>query len=899
GCPVACEDNCLLEGVRTNGTLVGLRPARNAPYNHSPAAVDQPGLPDCPRQSGYMAARRSAAFGGSGTFQTIASTRVGQPLIRAREQRGGVDGFRAATWEEAYAAVAERWVEQWSNSGGVLVVEPRPQSGLVKELLFNRFSHQLHRLLGASSTVTKCSFTIKKSTSVVSSRVPFGSPDHGAGLHGLAELANGTAAALVGRADVSLARNVVLWGTNLPGTAPELWRAVLAMKAARGAQMRLFVVDPGPGPSAPGATRLAILPGSDRDLAIALMLRIVGNAGHAEAARQIPADPRFSDPASGIEPMLDPVVSNLDAFLTHVRTEGVPLLRVDGGRVVVDSLADRCLGAGASAAARARFQIAFDELSAAYIAGPTATILGGGPARQLDGEEQVQYLSALCLISGNVGLPGGGVAVAEDRQATFNTAAFGGAHNTRRPEDDTPEMGGAEAQETINLASMGADVPESMKVALWFDFDPLTGLPDPTAVEALLQRMQLNVQVTGVLDDSSRYADIILPLSDTLASYDLQLGPRSPWINLTQPIEPLAAEGPRPFARIGHELLAALRSKLLEDFEDDLEPVITENLMKRGPLLLSASRMRELAAFFTDANRIPNLLRDRLPSDEVANIHTQLRTWYTEIHGGQPTADTDAEATVTDPARFFNRVQVDWIVEVLLARYGERGAVQVLYNLLQRGAALDPGRFGAPRFTTFPDGEAAHAAARVRTTPFADLKGAAGFAPERPVYRNGVRAMDNGATGRAAYPMRLVIAESPEYSSQAIPLTAQIEAGRIRLPTVFVNPDSPSLAGRFGGPLADGAEVAVVGNVSYIAGQRFETVIARAAVRADATMARETLWMQPGWHSLGRGGQRVARGIHSEEGESPAMFDNLVRLEPANYTPAANAADRGTPPPKR
>ena len=65
--------------------------------------------------------------------------------------------------------MAERWVAQWGESGGVLVVEPRPRSGLVKELLFNRFSHQLHRLLGASTTVTKCSFTIKKSTSVVSS----------------------------------------------------------------------------------------------------------------------------------------------------------------------------------------------------------------------------------------------------------------------------------------------------------------------------------------------------------------------------------------------------------------------------------------------------------------------------------------------------------------------------------------------------------------------------------------------------------------------------------------------------------------------------------------------------------------------------------------------------------
>jgi hypothetical protein len=93
--------------------------------------------------------------------------------------------------------------------------------------------------------------------------------------------------------------------------------------------------------------------------------------------------------------------------------------------------------------------------------------------------------------------------------------------------------------------------------------------------------------------------------------------------------------------------------------------------------------------------------------------------------------------------------------------------------------------------------------------------------------------------------------------------------------------------------------VAIVGNVSYAAGQRFETVIAKAEVRADPLMAPETLWMLPGWHGLDRGGQRVVRGIHSEEGETPATFDNLVRLEEENFAPAANAADRSTPPAKR
>jgi subtilisin family serine protease len=898
GCPVACEDNCLLEGVLANGALVALRPRRDAPYNRAPVSPDATPLAECAKQAGYMSARTGPAFAGGGTFQTLASPRVDRPLLRDRTQRGGLEGFRAVTWEEAYRAVADRWVAQWGESGGVLVVEPRPRSGLIKELLFNRFSHQLHRLLGASTTVTKCSFTIKKSVSVASSRVPFGAASGGAVEHGLRELWNGTPAVLVGRGDLSLARYVVLWGANLPGNAPELWATLRSLVEARGRELQVLVVDPGQQDLPSFARRISILPGSDRDLALALMLRIVGNPAHAEAIRQIPEDPRFADAARGLLPMLTPLGANLTGFIAHVRAEAATHLRVDAGRVLPSLVADRCVGPAATPAALSRLASDLDALYEAYMTGPAATLIGDGPARHVEGEENVQYIASLAFLSGNIGRPGGGVAYPEDREATFNPQPFAGSHNTMRPEADR-ELGSEEDRERINLASVGPDSPDTTKIALWFDLDLLTGLPDAAAVEGLLQRTQLNVQVVGRLNDSSRYADIILPLGDSLVSYDLQLGPRSPWINLTQPIEAPGNDGPRPFARLAYELFAALRSKLVDEFEDDLKPVINEDLMKRGPLLLSNTRMQELSALFTDANRIPNLLRDRLPSDEVANVHTQLRNWYAGVHGGQPTADTAAQATFADPVRFFNRVQVDWIIEVLLARYTEREAVMVLYNLVQRGTVVDPARFGPTGLSILPDGQAAFAANVALSTGFADLKGAAGFAPERAPYRTAVRAVDGGATGRGVYPMRLVIAESPEYSSQAIPLTAQIEGGLIRLPTVFVNPDSPSLAGRFGGPLADGAEVAVVGNVSYVAGQRFETVIGRALVRTDATMARETLWMRPGWHGLGRGGQRVARGVHSEEGESPALSDNLVRLEPAGYTPTANAADRGAPPPKR
>jgi anaerobic selenocysteine-containing dehydrogenase len=475
---------------------------------------------------------------------------------------------------------------------------------------------------------------VKKPVAVTGSRVPFGTLTRGPAERGLRELFNDTAPVLVGRCDLSLARNIVLWGANPAANARDLWRAIEARRDRVGDEVRVFAIDPGLQQLPAYVRRIGLLPGSDRHLALALMLRIVGNPGHADANRQIPEDARFANADRGFRAFLDPLGANLSDFVDHIRTEAATYLRLDGGATVPDdTLIARCLLPTATPVELARFRADLDALFEAFLAGPTTVLLGTGPGRHLDGEENVQYVAALAFLSGNVGRVGGGVAFAEDRHAAFNPSSFASSHDTIRP-GNNPLFGNEEARERINLASLGADAPEATKVLLWFDLDPLTHLPDAAAVEGLLQRTQFNLQVTGALDDSSRFADVILPLGDSLNSYDLQVAGRSPWINLTQPIESRSNNGPRPLPRILHELFAAIRAKLVEEFESDLKPTINENQYRRGPLLLAPTRRTELSAFFTDANRIPDLLRDRLPGDEVANVRTQLRDWYAGVHGG-------------------------------------------------------------------------------------------------------------------------------------------------------------------------------------------------------------------------------------------------------------------------
>jgi anaerobic selenocysteine-containing dehydrogenase/subtilisin family serine protease len=907
GCPIACEDNCLLEGVRTGANLTDLRPARQAPYNRSPDKQGGDPLPDCPRLQGYLERYHSATpftGGEQASFQTLTSVRLSQPLIRDREQRNGLNQFRAVAWDEVYTTLAERLVEQWSSTGAVVVLEGRSDAGLVREILFNRFVHHLHRLLAANNQVSKCSFSTKRKVTVLSSRVPFGGTAASGVYKGLQEFFKGNPPGLHGRADLSLSQTIVVWGANLPANAQALWRTIAALHDARGTVLKVFVIDPGLQELPGFVHRITLAPGSDRHLALALLLRLVGNPAHAQANRQIPPNPRFADAARGLKQFLDPLGAHLDDFITHVRTAAATYLQVNAGAIDLDAdLTNQCIP-HATAAERSRFLGDFQALLDAYLSGATATLLGTGASRYVDGEEQIQYIAALAFLTGNLGVAGGGISFGEDRQLAWNSHQpatiahpnpFAAAHDSRRPQSN-PELGTVEEQEELNLAALAADAPDNTKVLLWFDQDPLTHLPDALAVQGLLERTQLNIQVTSALDDSSRYADIILPLGDTLISWDLQMGQRSPWINLTQPLKTPDETGARPLARILHELFKAVRDKLLDRFHRDLKPTIDESLYQVGPLLLSRSRRQDLSAFFTDVNRIPNLLKDRLPTDEVANIHSQLRNWYASVHSGEPTTDTETQVTATNAVKFFDRMQVDWMLECLFANYTEREAVMLLYNLLQRGTVLDPNRFKERTLGILPDGGTPFGDSVLKAEAMVDLKGTTGFAPERPVYGNAVRAIDTGSSGRSRYPMRLIIAQAKTFASTHIPLNLQVSGGRIQVPTAVVNPHSPSLSGRI---LNNGDRVALVGNVTYAAGQTFETVIAQVQVQLDESVAPETIWMQPGWQGLDRGGQRLIRGIHLEEGEAPALFDNLVRIEIAGYTPASNAANRGSDPAKR
>ena len=897
--PVSSEDNFLVEGVFNPG-LMALSHSPRAPYNLSPSAPDQRPLLDSPRLRNYLGRYHQNPFTGgeNASLRALTHTTIQQPLVRDRTHRGTLAQFATSSWDEIYTTLAERFVDQWSSTGTVVVLEDKPESGLVREILFNRFVHHLHRLLTASNQVTKCSFTTKRSVDVLGSRVPYGSPFSGASFKALKELFNDQHTSLLGRCDLSMANNIVVWGANLPANAQALWRQISSLRTVRGEELQVFVIDPGLQDVPDYARRICLQPGSDRHLAMALMLKVVGNTGHADSTRQIPEDARFSDAGLGIQAFLTDEIANLNDFIDHIRSTAAECLRLTppNNLVQIDTaLSDRVLN-NATPADITRLQQDFDALYDAYLGGSTTTLLGGSLGRYIDGEENIQYIAALALLTGNLGNPGAGISLGEDLHQQFNNESFATSHDSLRPELNTAQLGEVSNQETLNLASLKADAPSNTKIMLWFGLDPLTHFPDADNIQELLGTggTQLNIQITSSLDDSSRYADIILPITDTIQSFDLQFSKRSPWINLTQPIKPLQDAQARPIARVLHETFQAIYRKLKDDFNDDLAPVIEEPLYATGALLLSRTRRQWFNEFFTSNSRIPDLLVDRLPRDEAVNIHTQLRDWYAAVHVGEPTTDTEESVAVTNWLKFFDRMQVDWILEVLFARYREREVVFLLYNLLVSGTALDPHRFGDNKLNILPDGCTPWSNQVAMGTTFADLKGSDGFAPENANYRISVLAQDSAT--RSSFPMRLILSQSPDFSSTLIPLSQQLQSGNPKKPDIYINQNSQSVSGL---GLNTGDIVKLVGNLAYTAGETYAREIAEATVHFDPHMAKDTIWMGYGWNSFNRGGQRLIRGIHSEEGENPALFDNLVRIQAASSAVPASADGRGDAPAKR
>lgn len=310
--------------------------------------------------------------------------------------------------------------------------------------------------------------------------------------------------------DLLNAKNILLWGKNVVTSSPHTV-PVLRDAKARGAE--LVLIDPVHHRTAQLCdTFYQPRPGGDFALAMAVA-RVLFERG-------------WTDPEAAS------YCDNLDAFraLAHRRSVEEWCRRADVPAAVAEDLARR-LGPGK----------------------PTAILVGWGMGRRSDGGAVVRALDALAAVSGNLGIPGGGVSFYFKRRGAFDTSVLGGGRAA--PRSVCEPLFGAE------LLKM-RDPPIR---AVWITAaNPVVMLPEAETIAEALRTRELVVVVDAFLTDTARLAHVVLPTTTLLEADDILGAYGHHYLGVATPVVP-----PPPGVKSDLEILQALGRKV--GLDDALE----------------------------------------------------------------------------------------------------------------------------------------------------------------------------------------------------------------------------------------------------------------------------------------------------------------------------------------
>ena len=299
--------------------------------------------------------------------------------------------------------------------------------------------------------------------------------------------------------DLRNSRNIILWGKNPVISSPHL---VPVMKEARAAKL---LIDPVWHKSARLCEQFVQpRPGGDFSLAMAVA-RVLFERGWTEP---------------GFEKYCD----NVDGFRALAFAHGV---------------AGWCEDADVSPAAA-------EDIARRLHEGPAAILVGWGMARRVNGGAIVRALDALCAISGNLGVPGGGVSYYFKRRKTF---------------DHTFIRGIAAAPRTVLEPLFGPEVlafRDPPIRAVWITAgNPVAMLPESATVDRALRTREFVCVVDSWPTDSTRAATLVLPTTTLLEADDLVGAYGHHWVGVARPVVP-----PPPGVKSDLQILQELSSRV-------------------------------------------------------------------------------------------------------------------------------------------------------------------------------------------------------------------------------------------------------------------------------------------------------------------------------------------------
>ena len=282
--------------------------------------------------------------------------------------------------------------------------------------------------------------------------------------------------------DLAHSRAIVIWGRNLYVSSVHLLPVV---RRARAAGARIALVDPVRHRTAELAELvLQPRPGGDLALALGVARRLFESGGvHADAATWC---------------------DHLDAFRAQcfART-------LEDWAAMADVTAD-----------------ALCALADLYAGGPAAILVGWGLQRRARGSATVRALDALGAITGNLGIPGGGVSFSMKRRRAFDWSW-------------TPTVS---PPRTFLEPLLGEQVLAAADPAvrmMWISCaNPVAMLPDSRTVARALETREMTVVVDAFLTDTARAAHLVLPTTTMLEDDDLVGAYGHHWLNEVRPVVP-------------------------------------------------------------------------------------------------------------------------------------------------------------------------------------------------------------------------------------------------------------------------------------------------------------------------------------------------------------------------
>ena len=301
-------------------------------------------------------------------------------------------------------------------------------------------------------------------------------------------------------ADILHTRTLVNWGRDL---ARGSVHTAAMVRALRKKGVPVVTVAPG-ADTAEGFTDrfVRVRPGTDRFLAAAVLLEVLRRRG--------------------VPPEVAAACHDLPGFLGLLRGSGPELLEWCGAsREDVEFLADLYAGPG-----------------------PVATLLGWGMQRYRFGGQNVRFVNALAMLSGQVGRSGGG--------AYYNLSSMG---NFDLPWKSATSYGRTLLMPELAREIRRADPPVRMA---WVEcINPANQFPEAAAVAEALAGLDFVVVCDAFMTDTAEVADLVLPVALMLEQEDIVGSFLHEYVQLSaKAVEPPAG------VRTDYEILSDLGRRL-------------------------------------------------------------------------------------------------------------------------------------------------------------------------------------------------------------------------------------------------------------------------------------------------------------------------------------------------